>query len=137
MKRKFFGEYTFYEEYPTEKPTHILNGFIFSLLGLYDLYDLTKNEDAYRLYKDGLNTVENLITAYDLGNISSYDLSHITIPGNPSKYHYGYHLTHVKLLSVLYDIEKNPLFKNVYERWLNYAKGNKSFYKLDQMYFAS
>lgn len=134
VKRQVFGELTFYEEYPTEKPTHILNGFIFSLLGLYDLYDLSKNEDAYRLYKDGLKTLETLITAYDLGNISSYDLSHITIPGNPAKYHYGYHLTHVKLLSALYDIEKNPLFKKVQDRWLSYAKGNKSFYKLDHKF---
>ncbi|XP_033231176.1 D-glucuronyl C5-epimerase B isoform X3 [Belonocnema kinseyi] len=33
----FLGKYVWYEEYPTTPPSFILNGFIYSLIGLYDL----------------------------------------------------------------------------------------------------
>lgn len=33
----FLNKYHWYEEYPTQPASFVLNGFIFSLLGLYDL----------------------------------------------------------------------------------------------------
>lgn len=36
---KFAGVYSWYEEYPTTPGSFVLNGFIYSLLGLHDLLE--------------------------------------------------------------------------------------------------
>ncbi|MEH7321182.1 D-glucuronyl C5-epimerase family protein, partial [Priestia megaterium] len=132
VRRILFNEYIFFEEYPTEKPSHILNGFMFSLLSLYELYITTKEKEICELYKQGIHTLIQTVSMYDLGNVSSYDLTHITIPGNPSKYHYQYHLTHVHLLSAINLIEQNSILEKVLHRWLTYAQGNKSCFRLEE-----
>lgn len=40
----FLNKYHWYEEYPTKPPSFVLNGFIFSLLGLYDLASIAPVE---------------------------------------------------------------------------------------------
>lgn len=40
---KFMNLYPWYEEYPTVPPIFILNGFMYSLIGLYDLFSLAPN----------------------------------------------------------------------------------------------
>ena len=37
VRAVLMDKYEWYEEYPTNPPTFILNGFMYSLLGLYDL----------------------------------------------------------------------------------------------------
>lgn len=37
---EFMNLYPWYEEYPTIPPIFILNGFMYSLIGLYDLFSL-------------------------------------------------------------------------------------------------
>lgn len=37
---EFMNLYPWYEEYPTVPPIFILNGFMYSLIGLYDLFSL-------------------------------------------------------------------------------------------------
>ncbi|MDQ6600383.1 DUF6270 domain-containing protein [Bacillus salipaludis] len=130
VQRKIFNSYIMYQEYPTEKPTHILNGFMFSLLGIFDLYKATNYEYVKELFDLGVETLINTVSMYDQGNVSSYDLTHIVIPGNPSKFHYGYHLTHVKELSALNSFLKNDILSNVINRWLSYAQGNQSCHRL-------
>jgi len=45
---------TWIEEYPLAPPVKILNGFIYALFGVYDLYKKTGNEEAEELWKKGL-----------------------------------------------------------------------------------
>lgn len=130
VQRKVFNQYIMYQEYPTETPTHILNGFMFSLLGIYDLYKATNDNHVKALFDTGVDTLINTVSMYDLGNVSSYDLTHIIIPGNASKFHYGYHLTHVKELSALNSILNNDILSKVMKRWLSYAQGNQSCHRL-------
>lgn len=54
VKAKFAGKFDWYEEYPTQPPSFVLNGFIYALIGLYDVYTLTKDQLAGRLYRDGM-----------------------------------------------------------------------------------
>jgi len=130
VQRKLFNSFVMYQEYPTETPTHILNGFMFSLLGIYDLYKATNYNYVRDLFDIGMETLINTVSMYDQGNVSSYDLTHITIPGNASKFHYGYHLTHVKELSALNSILNNDILSKVMNRWLSYAQGNQSCHRL-------
>lgn len=136
VRKKIFNRFIMYQEYPTEKPTHILNGFMFSLLGIYDLYKATDLDYVKNLYDIGIDTLTNTVSMYDLGNVSSYDLTHLLIPGNASKFHYGYHLTHVKELSAINSIIKSDIISKVMYRWLSYAQGNQSCHRLTHNKFS-
>ena len=129
-----FDKFPIYVEYPTSPSTFILNGFIFSIIGLYDLWSLSQDTKVFELYQTGLESLKKILTMYDLNHISSYDLSHITIPGNKPKIHEGYHLTHIKQLTLLYHITGELLFKNVADRWITYAQGNKGSLRLNSKF---
>lgn len=95
------GQTQFYEEYPTgPHPTYTLNGFMFSLIGLYDL-SLLPNSRAEDLFQKGLRTLRVAVPLYDLGDGSSYDLVHLTRPPKPVHHDLGYHLVHITLLNAL------------------------------------
>ena len=57
---KFMGQQVWYEEYPTEPSTFILNGFMYSLFGLYDLWQTAEAagkpepaKEAKTLFQEG------------------------------------------------------------------------------------
>jgi len=121
---KFENKYWFYEECPTQPPSFILNGFMFALIGLYDLYRTTSSEEAHELYKQGMLTLKRMLPLYDLGYRTAYDLSHYTTDGgypNPGKW--GYHVLHIHQLMTLQAIESYPKFQETLNRWIGYLKG--------------
>lgn len=64
---------TWFEEYPIpDKPSRVLNGFIFSLAGLKNYYDNTGNPFAKKLFNDGLETLKTKLPLYDAKFISRY-----------------------------------------------------------------
>lgn len=66
--------FVWYEEYPADPPSHVLNGFIFALFGLYEFYKVTDDSEALNLFNQGIQTLEANLYLYDLGFWSSYDL---------------------------------------------------------------
>lgn len=79
---KFMGKYDWYEEYPTTPASFVLNGFIYSLLGLYDLNATApKNlsREAATLFDQGMISLKKMLLMYDTGSGSVYDLRHITL----------------------------------------------------------
>lgn len=123
--RRFENKYWFYEEYPTEPASYVLNGYIYALLGLYDVYISCNDELAEKLYKEGIRTLKRVLSLYDLGNRTAYDLTHYTTEGNPPNIaKWAYHATHVLQMSVICCIEPEELmFKETLKRWINYSKG--------------
>lgn len=115
----------FYEEYPTELPSLVLNGFMFALLGLYDFAEATGDETARTLYREGEQTLERMLPFYDLGNNTSYDLTHLH-PVNwatpPNACRKGYHQTHMIELSAFNILERRK-YESVYLRWALYDRG--------------
>ena len=73
--------FSWYEEYPASKPPHVLNGFIYALFGLYDLYKSTGSEKALGLFNDGVETLEANLHEYDTGSWSAYYLPGENDPG--------------------------------------------------------
>ncbi len=71
-----FKTYPVFEEYPSPtKPVVVLNGFIFSLFGLYDLLIATGDERANELFIRGIDSLLNILDLYDfkiLVTISSF-----------------------------------------------------------------
>ncbi len=123
VRASFLGKYPWFEEYPTDPHSFVLNGFIYSILGPYDLYCANSNKEAIKLYKDGIRSLKIMLPMFDLGRSSAYDLTHITTGKFPPNIARGsYHFIHVQLLSVLNHIESGA-FSDVVERWNLYLSG--------------
>lgn len=113
----FFFDIPVFEEYPTNPKTHVLNGFIFSVFGLYDLYEASKNEAALALFKNGFSSIKKIIPFYDDSSCSSYDLSHIESAPRSRNANWKYHIIHVSLLYSLYSITNDDLIKTYADKW--------------------
>lgn len=92
------------EEYPMEKPTHVLNGFIFAIFGLYDYYQLTKKEETKVLLQASITTVYDNIERYRVpDDASRYGLK---LPHQSTHYHQ----VHTEQLETLYHMTGDPYF---------------------------
>ena len=85
VRAVFLDKYVWYEEYPTNPSTFILNGFMYSLLGLYDLKTVSVKlkDEAERLYLAGLESLAAMLPLYDTGSSTLYDLRHFTMKTAP------------------------------------------------------
>ncbi len=103
----------FFEEMPSRIPSLILNGFIFSLFGLYEAYVTTCNKTAHSFFIDGIQTLVKILPEYDFGFWSLYDqyVPHAALSS------YYYHQLHIDLLRAIYQITDEPVFQMYGERW--------------------
>jgi len=109
------------EECPVDPASHILNGFIYALFGVYDLYKIKQYDSARELWHKGIETLERNIDRYDLGFWSRHDL----ITEYPSEF--GYHEIHIEQLKALYMLTDIKKFKKYADRWQEYY--NSSFFR--------
>lgn len=112
------SDYIFFQEYVTDPNVYTLNGFMFTLLGLYDWHKATGSDDAWELYTGGLDTLEKILPYYDLGHLSAYDLSYITHNRKKPHLSAGYHAIHIQLLKALYSVTINQSVKKHMEMWI-------------------
>lgn len=108
-----------YEEYPSPtRAVGVLNGFIFSLFGLYDLVLSTESLKAQTLFKDGINSLVNLIKYYDIQYWTRYYLFDF-----PNKYSssFTYHRLVTEQIKALYFITGEKTFETYYIRWNNFS----------------
>jgi len=65
----------FYEKYALPGQTrHVLNGFMSSLLSLWDISRASGDEDAHRAFEEGVATLDDTVLGtYDTGHTSLYD----------------------------------------------------------------
>jgi len=136
---RFMDRYVWYEEYPTTPPCFVLNGFMYSLIGLYDVSaSLPMGEaqqTAERLYRDGVSSLRAMLPLFDTGSGTVYDLRHVTLGAGapPNRARWDYHATHVNQLLLLSSLLHNGSvatdeataaeFRAVANRWLGYMKG--------------
>jgi len=145
VKALFMGKMTWYEEYPTSPNSFVLNGFMYSLIGLYDLWQTLQLETAEKgtlassddpvslsesLFNDGVTSLVQMAPLYDTGAGSTYDLRHFTMGGPPKLARWDYHSTHINLLYVLSTIvpgkkEKSSL-QELANRWQSYMVGERA-----------
>lgn len=95
------------EEYPSSRPTHVLNGFNFALFGLYEYERLTRDPAARQLLEGALATMRRRAVGYRVpGDISLYDLVHRT-------QHAHYHEIHIWQLRDLAAISGDRYFSDL------------------------
>lgn len=125
-----------YEEYACaySSPSGVLNGFILALLGIYDFYQLTGDDFSKQLFSKGISTLCHHIDDFDANcpyKLTYYDRhKHIVT--------IKYHLFHVKLMEILYQITGMDIFKQYLERWQQYGKdwlGNRVYRWLSSLYY--
>ena len=105
------------EEYIVQPPTHILNGFIWALWGVYDMF-LVSGESAHRaLFERGVKTLENNLEAYDTGFWSLYEQSGTRLKMLASPF---YHRLHIVQLRVMQRLSSSPVFPRFADRWADY-----------------
>lgn len=137
VRATFLGRHPWYEEYPTTPSCFVLNGFVYSLIGLYDLKTVAALSSSSssaaaasepgRLFDEGMASLKTLLPLFDTGSGSIYDLRHFTLTGAaPNIARWDYHATHVNQLLLLSQIDDDPLFVSVSQRWIGYMNGKRS-----------
>jgi heparosan-N-sulfate-glucuronate 5-epimerase len=131
-----FNRIPIYEEYPSPKKTvAVLNGFMFSLFGLYDLYLANNNSQAFKLFENGIDSLTKIIKYYDIGYWSRYYLFDY-----PKKYNasYTYHNIMINQLMALYYISGNEVLKEYSIKWEKYKNNNinKTRALLNKLFYA-
>jgi hypothetical protein len=106
-----------FEEYPSHPPTHVLNGFMFTLLGLYDVHHWIPASPAGRLFRDGVESLAFALPLFDAGSGRQYyDLRQLV--GRRAKVASGPYLPlDVQLLRALNSVAPHPVFRRYIKRW--------------------
>lgn len=128
VRTYFPGGFVWYEEYPTTPSLFVLNGFIYSLLGLYDLkeFSLESNSNGAELFADGMVSLKKLLPLFDTGWGSLYDLRHFTTHVAPNRARWDYHTTHITQLLLLASIDDDPVLSSTAQRWKEYMAGHRA-----------
>ncbi len=113
-----------FEEYISHVPTYTLNGFMFSLLGLYDwanVDDSNKKNTAEKYFNEGIKSLTQILKYYDIGGFTCYDLGYITKNREKPHIAVNYHGVHIYLLNSLYSITNDRILYDYYKLWKAYV----------------
>lgn len=109
--------YKWIEEIIKNPPTHILNGFLWALFGVYDMYVFTKSESYRKEFSSYVKTIKNNIHIYDAKIWSFYDATSDKMLASPF-----YHRLHIVQLKILYKMTGIPIFKIYADKWYAYTE---------------
>ncbi len=109
---------SWYEELASDtiKPPLILNGFIFSLLDLNDVFVRTGSQEAKTLFDNGVVELKRHLADFDTGRWTYYDME--------GELAYDYHYVHIDQMRQLYDITGQAIFKAYHDKWASYFPWN-------------
>jgi len=117
------------EEYLVNPPTHILNGFMWALWGVFDFWLARADALAKEIFDRGVETLRRNLSGYDTGYWSLYEQPGYEQPAHePSGTRLKmlaspfYHQLHIVQLRVMLMLTADDRFAVVAERWENYAK---------------
>jgi len=97
-------EYYWIEEYPFSPKTHVINGFLAAIFGLYDYYIISNDERCKILIQASSTTIAAYLNDYrNPGDASYYCLLHKTPLLN-------YHIIVIRQLKHMTDITTDPFF---------------------------
>lgn len=114
-------DYVWIEEYLVDPPTHILNGFLWALWGVYDYFLLTRSRGAKELLDTCTRTVLTHLPNYDAGFWSYYELTPQRIKSLASPF---YHRLHIVQLHIMHRLTGYPEFLQYAGRWEEYARNS-------------
>ena len=105
------------EEYIVEPPTHILNGFIWGLWGVYDFSIYNDDSVAKSLFDNCIETLEKNLIKYDTGFWSLYEQAGLKMKMLSSPFYHRLHIVQLKIINLL---TKKSIFQQIAGEWENY-----------------
>lgn len=112
------------QEYPTEQPAHVLNGWVFALWGLHDLAvaegaPAELRSEAKDAFEAGLDALEARLPLYETSaGWTRYDLYPHPIRHMASPF---YHRLHIAQMEALHGLTGRQAFADASGRWLSAA----------------
>jgi hypothetical protein len=119
-------QYITFEQYPVDPASYTLNGFMFTLLGCYDWWQINPGavNGSFKLalvaFTAGVKTLDRILKYYDIGGFVTYDLGYITHKAQPRLDPF-YFATDIYLLHALYSITGDPILKRYELLWSSYV----------------
>lgn len=107
-----------YEEYPAADPDHVLNGFMFALVGLHEL--APRSPVAWRLFRAGVQGLIGHIAMYDVPDQRTQMYAALGAGYVPVGAYYA--RTDAVLVSRLARWTHDPLLKIYASRWTSYTR---------------
>ena len=104
--------YLWLEEYPSTPPSYVLNGFVYALFGLVDLYRVKRGSKIKKAIDECFLTLSKNIHRFDAGYWSYYDL----LIKELVRYYYQKNV-HVLELEVLYILTNDEVFNKYAKKW--------------------
>jgi heparosan-N-sulfate-glucuronate 5-epimerase len=114
----YCNEKMWFKEYIVEPV--VLNGWIFSIWGLYDYYKVTKDGKYQQLLDRAIATLEKDVALFDCQYWSRYNAGNkLTSP--------FYHRLHIAQLKVMYDLFGCSTFNEYADKWEKYQRNRLYF----------
>ena len=107
------------EEYLVHPPTHILNGFMWALWGVFDYWLVCGDASAKKVFDRGIETLMRNLPRFDTGYWSLYEQSGTRLKMLASPF---YHRLHIVQLRVMSRLTGDARFAELAEQWDNYAR---------------
>jgi hypothetical protein len=101
-----------FEEYPSDPPLHVLNGFVFALFGVLDFARATGERKGWQWWEAGIETLKAHLADFDCGYWSAYDLRYREL----TSLHYQLNI-HVPQLEAMHALTGLDIFRRYAERW--------------------
>ena len=93
----------------------VLNGWIFSIFGLYDYFIVSGDKKIEKIMNQSIETIARSLKKYDRGFWTNYDrVGTIASP--------AYHDLHIMQLLVLYEMFGKQEFEIYAAKWMTYQK---------------
>jgi heparosan-N-sulfate-glucuronate 5-epimerase len=105
------------EESESDPPSHILNGWIYSLWGLWDVAVGLGDKGARETYDASLSCLRQMLDEYDIGWWTRYSLYPHLLPDLAKPF---YHRLHIDQMEVLYRLTGLDDFGRAARRWRGY-----------------
>jgi hypothetical protein len=105
------------EEVPSEPASHVLNGWISGLWGLWDLGSATGERRASRAFADGLECLERRLDRYDTGWWTLYSLYPHRLRDLAKPIYHRFHVTQMR---GMHRLTGSARFGVAAERWAAY-----------------
>lgn len=112
------GSLTF-EEYPTVPGSHVLNGFLYTLFGAFDIWKGAGDRRAEQLFRAGASSLVSNLHRWDTGYWSLYDLYPHPVPNVASPF---YHRLHIDLLDAFESVWPDDRVPEFRRRLLRYQR---------------
>ena len=107
------------EEVASDPPSHILNGWIYALWGLWEAKVVLEHDGAEAMLDSSLQCLRSTLHLYDVGWWSRYSLYPHKLPDLAKPF---YHALHVDQLDVLHRLFGGADFADAAARWRGYDR---------------